>query len=237
MPQQYNKNDGLQKQVDALQEQLAAILAPYSKLSVLPEVSEAELAGVSSNLQKQIDALDTKISLFPDPFSKVSMQRVQKGGTGAARFRRIPLYSDVTSEVPVTTTRGNFDLMSHHELVDNNSDKIFYSGVVVPTDYIAVGQMTFNYMYSSTVATDDIDWIVVVKSITDTATSEISLLSDTTSVAAPGVVSTLAVRSVALTTLPKIDTVLYATLERTVGDANAGVVSVWAAWLEYIAFI
>ena len=204
----------------------------------MTETSREELDSVRAGLEEKIRLVAQKLALLPDPFSKLSMLQVRKGGTGASIIRRIPLYSDVTAEVPVTTpAAGNFDLMSHHDLVDANTDIIYYSGVIIPTDYIATGQMTFNYMYSSTDASATIDWVITIKSITDEATAEVSLLSDTTSVSAPGVVSTLDVRSVALTTLPKTNTVLFTALERTVGDANTGIVSVWAAWLEYVAFI
>jgi hypothetical protein len=207
----------------------------------MTETSKEELVIVQNDLEEKIRDLEQKISLIPDPFSKLSMGQVRRGGTGAARLRRIPLYSNNTAaagEDPVVTTHGSFDLMSHTDMLNANSDRIYYDSVIMPTDYIAVaGTVTFNYMYSAKEADNTIDWLVQVKSLVNNSAADLILLTDSTSIAAPSVVNTMSIRSVPFTILPKIDTVISALLQRTAGDANTLDAAVWGAWIEYVAFI
>ncbi len=206
----------------------------------MTETSREELDTVRVSLDEKIRLLAQKIDFIPDPFSKLSMLQVQKGGTGAARIRRIPLtytHIDVATEI---TLVGNFDAMPHPNLDDAIGDILYYEGVVIPTDYIAfASSMSLNYMYSNSGTTGNVDWNLLVKSVADTSTAEVILLNTgSVSVAVPAVADTMSIRSVPFTTLPKTNTVLFPLIRRLgVADSNNDTTSVWSAWIEYLSFI
>ncbi len=208
----------------------------------MTEISREEVESISQGLEEKIRLVAQSLALLPEPFSKFSMLKVRKGGTGASILRRIPLtYSGSGEQVLLEAdTEGNFNTWAHLHLDDAANEILFYNGVVIPTDYIAFSSsMSFNYMYSNDGTTGNVNWDVVVETAADTSTAKVSLLNTgSTSVAVPAVADTMSIRSIPFTTLPKTNTVLFSLIHRLgVADSNNDTVSVWAAWIEYLAFI
>ena len=187
-------------------------------------------------LRSDLDTLKKDIRYQREPFNRVQMRKLELGNTGAARTRRIPLHYQETAETVVIDTHGSFNGLSHVDLANGSTDVVFFTGIILPIDYVPNAKMSIKYIYSGSEATNTVDWVINVASIADTGTNEVSLLSDATSVAAPAVANTMSIRSLDLTTLPEKDVIVFASIQRTVGDTNAGSVSLWSTWLEYIAF-
>lgn len=206
----------------------------------MTEVSREELSAINNKLNNRISALERKVNLLPDPFSPLSMLQVRKGGTGAARIRRIPLFSDLTTGISTSDTEGNFSDIQHYRLEDAVTDYVYYTPVILPADFISGGVPSLHYLYSNDVTTGDVTWVISVRSIVGGSAVANSVLGDTTSITVGGTADSLTERSVDFTTTPKQNTTLAAYIRRTGGagsDTSTGIASVWSAWIEYLAFI
>ncbi len=194
-------------------------------------------------LQKEVKALRGKQTPFTsavtsDPFSRIKELNIESGTTGSARYRRIPLFSDLTTGTSVSTTEGSFDAIQHTRLADGATDVVFYTPVILPTDFVRGGFPTLNYIYSNDVTSGNVLWVLRVVSIVDTAAAETAILSDSTVVTVGGVADVMAERSVKFTVIPERSTTLAISIQRTGADGDdtsTGISSVWTAWVTYLA--
>lgn len=175
-----------------------------------------------------------------DPFGKQAQIQLERGASGAARLRRIPLFTTHAYAYAIDT-HGSIADLAHLDYAASAATTIkFFLPFIMPIDYVEGGEFpTINYRFSSSTTTGNVVWIVRVDSIGDEATAQTSLLDDTTAVAVPSVANTVDTRTVSLTTRPQInDTInLELTRDDTSGsDTNAGTLSIWSVWLEYLAF-
>ena len=176
------------------------------------------------------------VPIIQDSFSKTNMMKIERGSSGAARLRRIPL---VFTASPVVDTHGSLTTTTHVDFANAATTVAYCWPVVLPTDYVNGGFPSIKYTYSSASTTGNVRWVVTVKSFVTTATATTSLLSSTVDVDVPSVANTLTTREILLTTRPEINTQIAVSIQRTDAggeDTSTGAASVWAAWLEYLAF-
>ena len=171
--------------------------------------------------------------------TRLTELKLETGTTGSARVRRIPLFSDLTTGTSVSTTEGNFANIQHVRLEDSVTDIVFYTPVVLPTDFIRGGFPSLHYLYSNDVTSGDVTWVVSIVTIGDEAVASTSVLGDTTSITVGGTADVLTERSVAFNVIvPEPNTILSVFIRRTGGagnDTSVGIASVWSAWIEYLA--
>ncbi len=170
--------------------------------------------------------------------TRIQELKLESGATGAARIRRIPLYSDVTQEASVVDKEGNFERTAHIHLADGQTDKIYYMPVILPTDFIRGGFPSIHWRYTNGGTTGDILWVVRVIEQPEDTNDEVSILVDTTARTIPGVANTMTEISVDFTIIPNRNSTISALIQRTGGDGldtNTSQTDVWSAWIEYIA--
>ena len=171
--------------------------------------------------------------------TRISELKLESGTTGAARTRRIPLFSDLNTGAVSITDEGSIIDIYHVRLADSVTDTVYYTPVVLPSDFIRGGFPTVHYLYSNDVTTGDVLWVVRVVSIGDAEVGVTSILSDSLAITVSGVADTLVERSVGFDVkIPERNTVLAVSIKRTGGDGSdtsTGIASVWSAWIEYLA--
>ena len=206
----------------------------------MTETSREELEVVSKKLQDQIDQVVRKVSLIPAPFSKLSMLQVRKGGTGAARFRKLDL-PWLRGGTLVTDSSGGFSFISHRQVAGGSATTHNYGNVSLPEDAVAAGTYKLKILYSNAEVDNSIDiWILKLGSLDEGGTSSTILYSDSgyVSKTVSSVLNTLTVLSYDLTTLPKSGSTIQVGFGRDgTNDSNNGTMDIWAVWLEYLAFI
>ena len=187
-------------------------------------------------LQSDIEGLKREIKLYRDPFSRPEQLRLEQGATGAARYRTLDLvyYSLLNLSGPESVPSAPYS--------DSDGTK-YWGNVRLPSDYVQGGIVTINWLWSSSTATDSVDWKVIeVRGLTvgSTVTASTVLLTESSvvSVTPSSVADELQTRSIELTTLPQTGDVISMALFRGgTGDASSGTSRVYSVWLKYLSFI
>jgi hypothetical protein len=157
------------------------------------------------------------------------------------RTRYIPVPSvwdaSAGSTIPVTDAHGSLSQEAHFHLADAATTIIKSSfGIPLPADYDEIGTVSINYLWSSSVANNNVRWQVIVREVGNGNTAHTSLLIDTSTVAVGANANAILFRGVDLTTLPTAGRVLTFNIIRLGADAadtNTGQVSLWGVYLSY----
>ncbi len=207
------------------------------------EVTREQLNAAIEILSRRINALDRRVSLLPDPFSKLSMMQVQRGGTGAARIRRLPLHlvgaSDGTGDTFVRDTHGSLSNATHFELPDATTD-IYFESVMIPSDYVNISfSATINWLYSNEGTSGTVKWDPLIRSFKDGSSSLTNLYNSDFLRTVPSVANTIELVSVELETVPEKDSFIVGYIRRSNSGSptNSDNSHLWCAWIEYVAFI
>lgn len=98
------------------------------------------------------------------------------------------------------------------------------------------GTWTLKWMWSSSVASNDVRFGYIFSTHVDGATANVNILNGAAAYTAPGVADTMIVSSVPITTTPAAGSWFSGYIRRDgthVADTNTGQVSLWGSWLEY----
>lgn len=158
------------------------------------------------------------------------------------RTRYIPVTSvwdaSAGTAVPVTDAHGTLSQEPHFHLADGVTTIIKCTFTIpVPEDYVS-GTVNINFLWSSSVANNNVRWQVIVREVGNGDASHTSLLVDTTTVAVGAAANTILKRTVALTSNPTAGKDLSFNVIRLGADAadtNTGQVSLWGIYLDYTA--
>lgn len=167
------------------------------------------------------------------------MLQVRKGGTGAARIRKLNL-PWLRGGTQTIDTSGAFAFSAYYKLPDATTTTIEYGNVPLPEDSISSGTYKLKILYSNELANDEFDILFVkLAGFIEGDTNSTVLYFDVgISKTVSSVADTLTTLSYDLITLPKSGSVIQASFSRLgSADSNNGFMAIWSVWLEYLAFI
>lgn len=172
---------------------------------------------------------------YIDPYSTPEQIKLEGGHSGAARMRRLGFPFGAGSG----DAHGSIPATGHSHFADGSTTQINTIPQILPKDFVPGGFPTLNLLWNCTTNTGNVRFTVSVTSLVDGDTAGTILLSSTTDNAVPGTVDTLELTTISLTTIPEPNDIIALVLSREgahANDTNAGQVSLYAVWLEYLAF-
>ena len=169
-----------------------------------------------------------------DPYSRPSIIELEKGASGAARMRRIPLTFPAASAIASGT-------MLRYSLNNAATTTLIAETVVLPADYVRGGFPSLNILYNNSTATGDVMWVTTAESRHEGEIGTVVLLDNSAGnvITVPSSIGLMAIITQQLTLPPTPDSAISALIQRLGSDAadtTTGNVSVWTAWISYLAF-
>lgn len=162
------------------------------------------------------------------------------GGTVAVKTktRTIPIISFAAASGDAHGTLNAVSQTVHEHFADAAVTFGLFRSFKLPDDALSAlaGTWTIKWMWSSSVASNDVRFGVVLSTHVDGATANVDILNNAAAYTAPGVANTMIVSSVAITTTPAAGSWFSGYIRRDgthVADTNTGQVSLWGSWLEY----
>lgn len=162
------------------------------------------------------------------------------GKTHAVRTttRTIPIYSfDENQADGHGTLNANLQTL-HVHFADAATTFNRFKTFKLPDDGLSAlsGTWTIKWMWSSSVASNDVRFGTVLSVHSDGDTANTNVLNTAAAFAAPGVADTMEVSSITFSSTPAAGGIFSGYVRRdgsNAADTNTGTVSVWAVWLEY----
>lgn len=156
------------------------------------------------------------------------------------RTRAIPFPSitDGTNVIGSADVHGTLSQDLHFHMADAATTTIKnLAGIPVPTDVVSGGTCNFVFLWSSTVANNNVNFTVVCREVGNTDTAMNVLLSNTADQAVGASANKVVRTAISMTAPTPGKSISFALLRNGTagGDTNTGTVCLWGVFCEYTA--